>query len=159
MESTTKNPFEVATQARTIRMGRSVTVDYLNSFFKEAGFNFSPCELASVTYLTWHESVTASGLTFPEYLKEMGFPDDCTIDRAIESQFAKYRMEKAEKERVRMQQAEREQQKETILTISLGAAGTAALASVGFFLWRRHRIAVAEMEAEEAARGGPYSDI
>jgi hypothetical protein len=158
MDPSRRNPFELAIEARTIRLGRAVNRDFLNSYFREAGFNYSPCQMASVTYLAWHETVLKSGLTFPEYLAEMAFPADCEMDKAIEAQFAAYRADKAEQERAYREQMKRKREIETMVTAALGVGGVATLAVLGGILYRRHRLAVAEAAAaeEEDPRGPGY---
>ena len=116
--------------------GRSASdMVYLRAMYKEAGHQLSDCQIATATYLSWHESLLKSGVRFEEHVGKLGVPA-CSLDAGIESlhREQKGREDEARRESFYQEHLERERRKRIAVG---GGAAAAVVAAVGWVYMRR----------------------
>lgn len=145
MATIQRNPFDLAIEARNARALQRMTVDYLQTVYRDAGFDYDACQIATATYLAWNESALKSGMTFSEFVAIQGFPADCRVDRGIESRFEAYLAERADRERIARERRRQERLNNVMLKGAVGAGGMVALSVLGIVLYRRRIRAIEEL--------------
>ena len=59
---------------------------FLRAYYVDSEVVLNDCEIATATYLAWHESLKSSGVRFEEHVDKLGIPN-CKIDQSLVKKF------------------------------------------------------------------------
>jgi hypothetical protein len=142
------NPFLVAEQAGVAALKAKRAAEdlvYLRAFFMESGIDFGDCEIASTTYLAWHQSIQKSGIRFEEHAAKLGLPN-CKINRDLQDQYTNQKVNEAILAHVLAEE------RKTRNLLLVGGGGLGVLAIAAAWVWVRRRSLVTETENSTEAR-------
>ena len=140
------DPFYIANNATfaALKVNRLLyDLTFLRAYYADSGSLLNDCEIATATYLAWHESLKRSGVRFEEHVSKLGLPN-CKMDQLLVNLLV---TQKEEGLRARIAYAREEEKNSKIwLTSGLGVG----ILGVGIaFVLHRRRFRITQVKAEQ----------
>ena len=136
MPISASDPFFIAEQASFVAFKANRPVDdltFLRAYYQESGVSLNDCEIATATYLKWHESLLLSGVRFEEHLAKLGIPS-CKMDQNLVNQFTSQK-ERALQEKMSYVMEQERASRNKLIALASGAGIIAT--TIAFILVRR----------------------